>query len=67
MDGVTDDNLRFCRRSHRDVATKLAGGREKNRLFHRESTSKQILPDAVTAAVLRQEASKINGNENPAP
>ena len=30
MDGVTDINLRFCRRSHRDVVTVLVDGRKVN-------------------------------------
>ena len=67
MDGVTADNLRFCRRSHRDVATVLAGGRGKIQPFNRDCTAKQILPTAVAVAVLKQEASKGGGNENSAP
>ena len=47
MDGVTDDNLRFCRRSHRDVATVLADGRKENQPFAKDCTAGQVLLAAV--------------------
>ena len=51
MDGVTDDSLRFCRSSHRDVATVLADGRKVNQPFFKDCMAVQVLSAALAAAV----------------